>query len=310
MSEFEVKAEAPEIIIPSKKNIILDATVLTSLMNCPRLTDYRYNYNFKPIGGKSNSLECGSLVHHILEAYYKGIRSGLDKVSAIEKGFERGKKYIKEGDDGSGLINTPAESTKKPKRIGWEWVLKTMEQYFEFYKNEYWEPVDVEFVKGAVIYEDSEIRILWKAKFDLTTDTLQGIYPVDHKTAQMNRDPVSLNNQFMGQCLLQNTTGMIVNKIGFQESLEPKEKFLRPMINYTSDRLAEWATVIVPYWAKQLIIYAEDGYWPPNFTSCDTLYGGCSFKEVCEANRNMRQEELKMKFYVGEPWDVSNTVND
>jgi hypothetical protein len=69
-------------ITPQRKNVILDSQILTSLMGCPRLTDFRFNHNLVSIGGKSNSLEVGSIVHTFLEQYYKKIRDGFKKSDA------------------------------------------------------------------------------------------------------------------------------------------------------------------------------------------------------------------------------------
>jgi hypothetical protein len=56
------------------------------------------------------------------------------------------------------------------------------------YRNDYWVPLEVEVVKARILYEDEEIRILWKAKLDVIFDTNQGIYPCDHKTSKQRRD--------------------------------------------------------------------------------------------------------------------------
>jgi hypothetical protein len=311
-----------EILIP-KKNIVLDSQILSTLMSCPRLTDFRFNLNFRPMGGKSNSLEAGSLVHKILEYYYKSLINKFNRDLAIANGLTAGELYIRGcaictdfvGKDPScghqpnefpGLKNTPQESTNKPSRVGWQYVLKTCEEYFEFRKSDSWIPLECEVVKGEVLYEDDEIRILWKAKLDLVMDSNQGIFPVDHKSMKQNRDNISLNNQFIGQCLLIRSRTIWINKIGFQTSLEPKDKFPRIPISYSADRLIEWQSEILPYYAKLLLMYSESGYWPPNFTHCSNIYGNCEFKDVCEANRDMREEELKKDFIIGEKWDISN----
>jgi len=298
-----------DILIP-KKNLIFDATIFTSLQTCGRLLDLRFNHDLQLISGKANALECGSLVHHILEHYNKGIIGGMSRANAIEHGFKAGYLYIKNGEDGTGLKNTPAESEKKPRRTGYNFVLKRMEQYFDYYKNDHWIPLESEVVKGKVIYEDDEIRILWKAKFDVIYDTNTGIYPADHKTRSMNKDIVSLNNQFIGQCVLMEVRNVIINNIGFQESLPLNEVFQRVMVPYSISRLAEWVNVIVPYWAKIYLTYLESGYFPPNFHSCEHKFGFCVFKEVCEVDEGMRTEELALKFYKGKKWDISNSGED
>lgn len=147
---------------------------------------------------------------------------------------------------------------------------------------------------------------MWKAKFDLITDTGQLILPVDHKTMKQRRDSITLNNQFTGQCKLMGTRNMVINKIGFQKTLPAKDRFSRVVMSYSLDRINEWATEIVPYWAYKLIEYTESGYWPANYTHCENKYGYCRFREVCESNPNMRAEVIRLNFTKGKKWDIQN----
>lgn len=320
-----------------KKNVILDATILSTLMSCARLTDFRFNHDLQQIGGKSSSLEMGSIVHCVLENYYKRMREGIIRDSAIGFALTAGELYMQgcpkctnfapdvcecntppdeSCDDckGTGYVTKPTCGHKPNEYPGVhntsdediQIVWDTIHQYFEFYKNDFWIPIDVEYVKKALIYEDDEIRIIWAAKLDLTVDTNNGIYPVDHKTMKQRRDTLSLNNQFMGQCILMKTRGVIINKIGFQKTLKPAEKFTRPIISYTLDRLTEWSQIILPFWAKQLLAYDEIGFWPPNFTHCENKYGFCNFKPVCEVGSGMREETIRLNFVKGSKWDITN----
>jgi hypothetical protein len=313
-----------EILIP-KKNIILDATLLTSIMTCGRFTDLRQNHSFVQITGKSNSLECGSIVHKALEVFYDSMSKGFKRDLAISNGMAAAELYIKgcqfctdfipsdeldkpkcghPPNEYPGVKNTPPDS--EGYQTGWRWVLQTLIEYFDFYKNDYWVPLETEVVKRKILFEDDEIRILWKAKLDLIADTNQGIYPIDHKTMKQRRDSLSLNNQFTGQCLVMGVNRVIINKIGFQKSLKPAEKFTRDVMSYSNDRLMEWQSEILPFWAYQLISYSEADHWPPNFTNCENKYGLCIFTKVCEAERSQREEELKKNFIVGPKWDIEN----
>lgn len=280
-----------EILTP-KKNIILDATVLSTLMSCARLTELRFNYHYQSVGGKSVSLEMGSIVHAYLENYYLQIINRMKRSEAHGFGMAAAMAYASSEE----VTNCSDED----KALAFD----TCELYYTHYANDSWTPLEVETVKGEVLYEDDEIRIMWKAKFDLLIDNGNGIFSVDHKTMKQRRDTITLNNQFTGQCILTKQRNVIVNKVGFQKSLKPSDRFTRVMLSYSADRLLEWQEQILPYWAKMLLMYAESGYYPPNYTHCENKYGFCAFKDVCEANRNMRAEILGRDFYVGEPWSI------
>ena len=203
-----------------------------------------------------------------------------------------------------GLDNTPSETDGY--LIGWKYALDICQQYADFYKNDFWVTLDTEVVKSKILYQDDEIRILFKSKLDWIVDTNNGIYPCDHKTMKQNRDTLSLNNQFMGQCLQLDTTKVIINKVGLQKTLKPEEKFKRVIISYSSDRLLEWQSEILPYWCKQFLIWTEGEYYPPNYGSCETKFGKCEFYNVCESNPNMREEELRNTFKIGAEWNPQN----
>lgn len=314
-----------EVIPQPKKNIILDATLLSLLMSCPRLLDLRHTHAFTPMRGKSNSLEAGSIVHKVLEVYYKHMIKGFKREQSIGQGMAAGMLYVTgchcsddtvekptcghEPGEYPGVQNMDEENDRY--KLGWKWVLKTCEQYFEFYKNDAWIPLFAEEVKGDILYEDDEIRVLWKAKFDLGIDTNQiGVCSVDHKTFKQRRDKSSLSNQFIGQCHILKARNVIVNKIGFQTTLDVKERFTREVVSYSQDRLKEWKEEILPYYAYKYIQFSEAEYWPPNFTHCDNIYGSCDFKDVCESDRVMRVEVIRNNFRVGRKWDVTNKTGD
>lgn len=285
---------SPEILIP-KKNLIYDATLLSTLMSCARMADFRHGLNLIPIRGKSRGLEMGSIVHKVFEVFYRHIIQHFPRQMAIDQSLMAGQDFA----------NNPDEITNLSKE-DIALALKTCEEYFEYYKADHWVPLEVEVVKGDLIYEDEEVRIIWKAKLDLITDTNQGIYPVDHKSHSQRRDTLTLNNQFCGQCVVMRTRMMFVNKVGFQTTLKPSEKFTRVPINYSLDRIKEWKDEIVPYYAKLHLMYQESGYYPPNYTHCENKWGFCMYKDVCESNRNMREEVLRNEFKVGPVWDPSN----
>ena len=317
--------EIVDIPMYGKKNVIVDATILTTLMGCPRQADLRFNHNLESINGRSNSLETGLIIHVFLEYFYRSLSRGIGRKEAIGFAFAAAETYISgcrfcagfiptqeqpkpvcghKVDEFPGLRNTPKED--QGYLIGWQRCLDTCQEYVDFWRNDHWVTLDVERVIAEVLYEDDEVRIMWKAKIDWLVDTNQGIYSTDHKSMKQRRNNISLNNQFIGQCLVTKQRGMFVNKIGFQKTLEAKEKFTRAMVNYSAARLMEWQSEILPYYAKLLLMYAETGYFPPNFNQCEGKYGLCGFKDVCEADPSMRESELKRLFVVGKEWNPTN----
>ena len=206
------------IILPPKKNVVFDATLLSSLMSCARFHDIRFNHRLVSLRGRSNSIEVGSLIHKVLEVYYKHQIDGFPRGTCIGNAQAAGLLYVTgcphcaDGSNESpscghepgaypGMQNTPEFSEKFT--VGWRFALDTCAQYFEFYKNDAWIPLAAEEVRRKVLYEDDEIRVGWKAKFDLIIDTNQiGIVSTDHKTFKQRRDKTSLSNQFSGHCLL------------------------------------------------------------------------------------------------------------
>jgi hypothetical protein len=313
-------------IIPSpKKNVIMDATTLSSLMSCGRYYDLRFNHRFVPIHGKSNSLEIGSLLHKVFEVTYKHLINGFPRNTAIAQGLAAGQMFITGCPHCANLMDEkPAcghEAGEYPgiqtpeanegKVIGWKFVMDTCEQYFEFYKNDAFIPLAAEVVKGDVLYEDDEIRILWKAKIDLLIDQHQmGIMSMDHKTFKQNRPKSTLGNQFPGQACLLKTRNVIVNKIGWQTSYKIQDRLSREVVSFSADRLDEWQNQILPYYAYKFIQYQESEYWAPDYTHCETMYGPCAFKEVCEADRNMREEVLQNEFQLAPKWDPTNKEDE
>lgn len=301
----------------AKHNIAFDATILSTLMSCPLLFDRRFNKNLVSKEGKNNSLECGILVHLIAEHFGKAIINGKSRNDAIDIGFAAGKEYL----TGYTPINLyvtdptekgftgPAENEKNKYGgmiIGHKWVFETMQQYFDFWRNDSYTIVAVEETRGRVIYEDDDLRVLWKAKFDRIVDLPNGFTSCDIKTSKQRRDTLSLNNQFLGHCALLHSRNVLIDKIGFQTSLQPRDKFDRVIMNYSVDRVAEWINEIVPHYARMLIAYTEAETFPPNFTHCENKYGKCQFVECCEQDRNMRDEFLRLNFKEGKVWDIQN----
>ena len=295
-------------VLTKKHNVILDATVLSSLMACERYVDFRFNKNLIPASGSGNPIEAGLVVHKILEEYAKAIMEGTHRNSAINVGMEAGTVLA------STLPNIPQENVKdaqgKLKQVGYTWIMETMHQYFKHYEGDSWTPIAAEQVKRVLVYEDDEIRVLWVSKLDRLVDTFRdGIMPMDHKTMKQNHHTVvTLNNQFMGQCIAAQSVRMCIDKIGFQTTLKPVDKFKREIMSYNKEQLAEHIQTI-GYYAKYLVDLSKHGYYAPRYVYCDK-YGGCIFRHVCQSIPSDRERMLKENFVVADEWNPAANEND
>lgn len=82
------------------------------------------------------------------------------------------------------------------------------------------------------------------------------------------------------------------------------------MCSFSAARLLEWQGEILPYYAYKYVQFTESGYWPPDYTHCDTMFGPCAYMQVCEADPGMREEVLRLNFQLSAPWDPQNRDDD
>jgi len=302
-----------DIIVPTGKiRIVLDATLYTSFQACDEQFRLKHILNLVPMSGMGKAIEKGSMMHHILETFYKAKKAGKDRNDRLQAAVNTGQTYITgcEHCIANACLIHKDNSFKGPQSItiddGHD-VINTFQQYEEFWKNDSWTTLEVEHVKGKVIYEDDELSLLWKAKCDwiVDTDVDFGI-SVDHKTASRRDDVSSLDNQFIGQCIVNNQLKMYRNVIGYQTSLKPHEKFTREAVNYTKSRIAEWTLETASY-AYDLAAVLDSQRFRHRFTSCRRRFGDCIFRHVCEGEPEDRQRLLNEKFKVSDRiWDISN----
>lgn len=226
-------------------------------------------------------------MHQMLRIYYSQKKEGKEFATCKDEALKWGRLAAAQ------LSALDGEATEE--------VFYQFEEYSKFYRYETWEPTNVEQPFSKVLFDSEDLMILYEGIVDLTVKIPNvPILPVDHKTQSRKQDPEALNNQFMGYCWALDCFSFVVNQIGFQKTLEPKDRFRRPTLSYTRDQLAEWVENTI-YWTHILMGYIDHNYWPKNFTSCDKFYG-CAFTKICGADPLGRERRLLQFFKEGEPW--------
>ena len=102
----------------------------------------------------------------------------------------------------------------------------------------------------------------------------------------------------------------MVNKIGLQSTLKLNERLVKEVVSFSADRLLEWQSEILPYYAYKYVQFSETGYWPPDYTHCDNMFGACAYKQVCEGDRGMRAEILRNEYVKAPVWDPTNSEKE
>jgi len=290
--------------------VVMDSQLRSALEKCPEYMNLRFNHNLVPLKGNNQGLEKGTMMHRMLENYYIARRDAKPLGEQISIALETGNLYIK----GCSLCVAKICQVHKDPYLGLEsitiedaqWVLETMVQYHERWKNDFWTPVEIEYVKGEVIYEDDNISLMWKAKIDTLMDTMEAVVSMDHKTESRAFPIIDLNNQFMGQAILTNQNKMVVNRIGFQTTSKPEEKFKREVKSYSDARKAEWIAESARYAYEYIDIVKNESYYH-RWHSCKGTFGPCIFHNVCSGEPNDRARLLMENFKPADRiWDINN----
>lgn len=249
------------------RNLILSPAQLDLLERCPREYFFRYELNRDSIESNKAFAE-GEYLHFILEQYYIARKARLyEQSDIVEKARIKAQEFDK-------LTVTECES-----------LLETFLEYQEFHANETWEIQDIEKPFTKVLHEDEkfDLRIVIKGKADLLIGT-QGLDAVvDHKKIARNRTPTPRNNQILCYPWAFDRRDFIINQLGIQKSLEPKDKFRRHFFALSQSQIDEWKEQTI-YKAFEMVKFWELKFWPARFHSCaDPITGRkCIFHPVCE----------------------------
>lgn len=279
----------------SKVNIVLDATMLDMFCLCEARFNYRFNMQ-RETEIKAKPLDRGTVVHLGLEKYYEALQAGQHFNDASQEMI----KYARFAGAQSDLEVTEAER-----------IIHVLSEYVDFWRveDQRFQIIDVERPFMYLLFEDDLVRISLIGKIDLVvSDNTYTNMPVDHKSYDREYPVRRLSNQFMNYCYAVQSNFLLVNKIGFQKTLKPIEKFKRIPVSYDSIMLEEWKQNVIQLMLRYLECEATQK-WTMNFTSCDKFNRQCDYLEVCESSGvDSKAHKLNTNFKMGEKWDVSKLL--
>lgn len=284
-----------DIIKPPKVNIVLDASKYDTFRSCERKFDLRYNKN-KHTVNKAPALERGTLVHLACETYYELLRQGKHYGDRVVAALSAVRTASVENDlDVDDIIR----------------VIDVMEEYFDHWQveDQRIQIVEVEKPFMYLLHETEHFRVYLSGKIDLLfSDNNYTNCPMDHKSYDRSYPTGRMSNQFKNYVCATNSHYLFVNKIGFQKTLKPHEKFTRVPLSYDHDYLETWKQNVIAA-MNHFFDCAAEGYWPMNETSCDKFNRKCEYYEVCDSSGTKAAEyKLMTQFVDGEVWDVTKTL--
>lgn len=280
----------------AKVNIVMDMSQYDMFRLCEQRYDFRYNKN-KVLPDKSAPLDRGTLVHLICEIYYQSLKDGIQYQDAVNLALTKAKVY--------GTIHTGLDNDTINR------VIDVMEEYFDYWRvaDQRFQIVEVEKPFMYVLYEDDEVRMHLAGKIDLiVSDNQYTNLPYDHKSYDRSYDVGRMSNQFKNYVNATKSNFLIVNKIGFQKTLKPHEKFLRPPLSFDHLMLEQWKNNVIKVVFKYLECVAEN-YWPLNETSCDKFNRRCEYYDICDSSgQEAKLFKLSSNYIDVEPWDVTKIL--
>ena len=289
-------------ILPDKwTNVQVDSQVLSLFMSCPRKYQYVFDRHLQPVSGVKPAFQRGTIVHDALLAYWRErIKTG-DYQVAVQLAIRKAKEQFDK--------SSAFDADQKLYNLG------VILEFLKWIQGMNWIPLEAEKYFKIKIYEDHnlKLRIFLTGRIDLIVRTPQiAKLPIDLKTESERWFHTQMSNQFRIYCMACEVNLLGVQRVGFQEKLEAKDKFKLELMPFDPDVLEEWRTETLPYWVKQLMIAHEENYFPMNTTNCVHGHFKCEFSDAneqgfCNVSRNIREQKISRYFVIGEPWDPSKT---
>lgn len=275
-----------------KRIVSVDSQNINMFQNCAYKYDLTFNKRLAPVE-KDEAFERGDLIHRMLQVYYS-----MGKYRSRWPMDFNQDKMIK-------ICERVGEHFAVAMSLQIEEVDATFRTFRDYVKYYWGEPIithAVEQVGVKVLHEEDDLVILYTTKIDwiIGLKNVQ-MMPADHKTSKRRGPTMAISNQFMGYCWMLGVCNLMVNKVGFQVTLKPNEKFTRPIMSYPPPVLENWRLNTI-WWVKEILRHEHMGIWPQNFTSCDK-YSGCIYRQICEAPPEIRSMKARELFNIGESWD-------
>ena len=230
-----------------KKIFVVDSQKLNSIQACMLKFKYAFLDNHEP-DKVPEAFEKGGLMHDGLEFYYKARQvkykwdeNHITHADVVSNAIDHMRKKALD-------MNTDVEDLED--------IIRVFQEYCTHTHDDGWNDIiSIEKIASKVIYEDVDQVLMYEGKIDLIIGLkmsgLSVATPIDHKTYS-RRYPISdMNNQFLGYCWLLDSNYIMINRIGFQTTLKPQEKFLESYYIILKTELMSGSRIQYSYCGKR-----------------------------------------------------------
>lgn len=265
-----------------KTALALDSQMVSAYQRCPKLFYWKFVRNIsKPIKGKN--LDTGTIFHNLFEWANKRLKDG-ESLAAIKRDTITCD-VLKNVEDFQHRM----------------FILKRFLEYWE-----YWTNAEVGVQEKIIaaeegftkkLYEDDEHIFLYEGRVDVVfkrkmkNELEPRLYWKDYKTFNGSYSLYPHQNQFLGYSWAFDNCLGIVDYIGKQAKLTDNT-FKRELIKFNRGQLEQWRQLTIATFFDIL----KDKDFRLRLTSCQHMYGLCTFHELCERSPEAREQLIPVNF--------------
>lgn len=288
-----------------KANIILDMSKYDLFETCRERYHIRYILKRSlPMREKATALDMGTLVHVGMGSYFAMLAEGQNYNDRMQESLLKIKAAAADPDRSA--VDEEELAT----------VCSAFEQSCDYWRDEdenLLEVLGVEMPFAYVLYEDDYVRIIVSGMIDLLANKRPlgrnagyERVPFDHKSHSRDFEAPRLSNQFINYCCAVGSYYLFVNKVGFQKTLKPEEKFKRIPYSYDPLIIGEWKQNITKVILNDYLHCLATDTWAMNFTSCLKFNRLCEYYRVCDTSGQQNKIwKLENEYVEAEEWDVT-----
>lgn len=300
LDETKIETE----VVDDWTNVKVDSQVFSAFMSCPRYMDYRYNRHLITITGPSVNILKGTLAHEGTHKFNLARIEGHTWKEAVSIGLAACR--VK-----APTLNIDADNALM--------VYRTLEEFWEFKQSNavYEIPLAAERTFNVKVYENPELRlrIYLTGRIDYIFKLISGdsgIIPLDYKSESEKWFYSGLSNQFKFYAIATKSDIVVVQRIGFQVTKKPEEKYKTETINFPPGVMKEFIEEIIPQTCMNLVIAMQENKYLPNYTNCIHGHFACMFSDkynnggICSVAPDIREEKIRSYFSIGIEWNPEN----